>query len=381
MKNETDPKCNRNSINLDAYTDGDADILIQNVNPKFQPIFEKINYSIEEKRAIYKYLFSRKPKKLPPSMRNRIIGLYDSPADRSKRFRDGLRWCINIYVGCQHNCGYCYVNVYSQDNVGIAPHAKAGFETKLKKDIQEIKSFGIPAVPLHMSNSTDPLQEALELHHRHTLLTLQMIAEYRELFTSVVLLTKNPKILIDERYLSIITDPGTRPFTVQITCAFWRDEIRSFYEPNAPTVSDRLKTLKFLASKGVDVELRIDPLFPSSRIEESTRKHKAFPYYGIPEAQTKEDIISLIRYAKNEGAKAIIAKPLKVPISKRAQQCKNWFGIIYQDANAPNKRRVRGGSWRLPDNYQKMLFSTVSDACEDEGIKIKHCLHDVLTRN
>jgi deoxyribose-phosphate aldolase len=42
-------------------------------------------------------------------------------------------------------------------------------------------------------------------------------------------------------------------------------------------------------------------------------------HYSIPEAQTEEDIIQLVHFAKEAGAKAVIARPLKVPISKKAQ--------------------------------------------------------------
>ena len=105
--------------NLDGFNDKDCDVLIRNVGNKYMRVFDKRKYSDDEKRAIYRYLFSRRPKKLPPSLKNRLINLYDPIADRSSRFPDGLRWCINVYVGCQHNCGYCYVNGYSQESVGI----------------------------------------------------------------------------------------------------------------------------------------------------------------------------------------------------------------------------------------------------------------------
>ena len=89
-------------MQLDALNDKDCDELINNVSNKVSPVFEK--HSDDEKRAIYRYLFSRRPKKIPPSMKNRLIGLYNPMADRSNRFHDGLRWCINVYVGCEHNC-------------------------------------------------------------------------------------------------------------------------------------------------------------------------------------------------------------------------------------------------------------------------------------
>ena len=171
-----------------------------------------------------------------------------------------------------------------------------------------------------------------------------------------------------------------RPFTVQITCPYWNDAPRSFYEPKATSVHSRLEALKFLSEQGIDVELRIDPLFPSSRIEKNIRLHRPLSHYSLPEAQSEDDIANLVRFAKKSNVRAIIAKPLKVPISNRAERCKNWFGKVYMDANIRKKRTARGGSWRLPHAYQRALVSTVSDVCSQEGIPFRHCMHDVIAR-
>ena len=313
-------------------------------------------------------------------MKKRVINLYDPMANRQHKFPDGLRWCANIYVGCYHNCGYCYVNGYSQNNVGISPHPKKDFCNKALKDISDLKDFGVPAAPLHMSNSTDPLQAELEENHQHTLFALKTALSLRDLFTSIVILTKNPEILLNDEYLQVITDPKMKPFIVQTTCAFWRDDARAFYEPAAPTVKERLHAIEELASLGVDVELRIDPLFPSTCIEESIRKHKPLPGYGVPEAQTADDIKSLVKFAKEAGVSSVIVKPLKVPVSNKAQRCKDWFKTLYSDANFGSTGTVRGGSWRLTEKYQKALLSTVHDACKAADINFKHCMHDVMTR-
>ena len=142
--------------------DQKTDYLISKVESKYAPIFGAKEYSQQDKRAIYRYLFSRDPKKFPPSLKNRLIGLYDPMADRARRFPDGLRWCLNVYVGCEHNCGYCYVNGYNPESVGINPHAKGTFEQDLVRDIQDLRSLDVPPAPLHLSNSTDPLQSTLE---------------------------------------------------------------------------------------------------------------------------------------------------------------------------------------------------------------------------
>jgi len=243
-----------------------------------------------------------------------------------------------------------------------------------------LETLDVPTAPIHISNSTDPLQEKLEKQNRHTLLSLQTILKQREQFTSVTMLTKNPSLLCEDPYLSIIIRPEMRPFRIQITCPYWNDDARRFFEPNAPSVHSRLEALRFLAENGIDVDLRIDPLFPSSRIHKEIRLHAALPTYSIPEAQSYEDVINLVGFAKRFNAKTVIVNTLKIPVSNRSQRCKEWFSPIYQDAVKTNKKIVKGWSWRLPDNYQKALISTVEDICATEGIGFKHCIHDVLTR-
>ena len=208
---------------------------------------------------------------------------------------------------------------------------------------------------------------------------LQNIIDNREQFTSVVILTKNPGMLCDDSYLSIIKKPEMKPFTVQVTCAFWRDEVRRFFEPEAPSIESRLKALSFLADHGIDTELRIDPIFPSLRIDSSIAKHKPLKSYSLPEAQTHDDIVNLVRFAREARVKGVIGKTLKVPVSNRAKQCKDWFGDLYRDA-AGGKRTTRGGSWRLPESYQKALITTVLDVCNQAGIPFKHCMTDIMGR-
>jgi len=365
------------TITLDAYRETDCDDLINAVDPKVATVFG--GHSANERRAIYRYLFSRRPRKLPPSMKSRLINLYDPMADRRSKFPDGLRWCLNTYVGCVHGCGYCYVNGYSRTSVGTESHPKTGFEHKLQRDLNDLRRQGVPKAPLHLSNSTDPLQKELEEKHRHTLLALDQVAAHRDLFSSVVLLTKNPELLLETPYLDLVSSPGMQPLVVQVSCAYWRDEPRQFFEPGAPRVQDRRAAVSLLAEAGVRIELRIDPLLPSARIDATTRHHHPLPHYGIPEAQTADDLLQLVAWAKENGVEAIIGKPLKVAVSRQAARCKAWFAQLYADA-ANGKRAIRGGSWRLPPQYQQALLDSIRAICDQAGIPFKHCLRDVLTR-
>ena len=170
-----------------------------------------------------------------------------------------------------------------------------------------------------------------------------------------------------------------QPLTVQVSCAFWDDGVRVFFEPHAPPVSDRLEAVGKLTSLGLKVDLRIDPLFPSERVAPPVRKHAPLGSYGLPEAQSAEDLGSLARFAKSAGVHAVVASPLKVSISDKAQRCKDWFRQLYSDANLGEGKR-RGNKWRLPRACENALLESVREICAGEGVPVKHCLHDVLHR-
>ncbi|MFU8857311.1 MAG: hypothetical protein ACNA8S_09950 [Deferrisomatales bacterium] len=366
--------------NWDATRDQDADFLVGQVSSKYRRVFAGPEFSAAQRRAIYRYLFAGRPRKLPPSLRSRVVCLYDPLADRSSRFPDGLRWCVNVYVGCAHGCGYCYVNGYLREEVGEAARRKQAFREGFLRDIEELEGLGVPAAPLHLSNSTDPLQAALETEHRDCLFALREIACRRKRFTSITILTKNPALLCDAPYLEVVSDPGFRPLTVQVTCAFWRDEARAFYEPEAPPVAERLAAIERLAKAGVAVELRIDPLFPATDVDSAIRGHRPLSEYGLPEAQTREDLEALVEFSRSTGVQVIVAKPLKVVVRGHGAPAKNWFGQLYADAGG-GTRTMRGGTWRLPEPYQQVLLARVRQAAQGSGVSVRHCLHDLLTRS
>ncbi len=365
-------------MQLDSHRDADADRMIEALEPRHGPLFSVPGYTPADRRAILRYLFSRRPRKLPPSSRSRLIALYDPMADRRRRFPDGLRWCLNVYVGCDHACGYCYVNGYLGRNVAAGPHAKRAFLTQLDRDLRDIEALGVPVVPIHLSNSTDPLQQRLEAEYGHLQAAMSGIARRRSCFGPFVILTKNPARLVKGPYLELLG--GLAPATVQVSCAFWRDEARRFYEPDAPSVASRLRAMRALVKAGVDVELRLDPLFPASWAGEQLGVHPPLEHYGLPEAQTLQDLAGLVSAARDAGVRRVVTSPLKVPIASAGAQAKRWFAVLYRDANGGLRREQRGGSWRLPERYRRLLVHTVVDLCRSQGMAGSHCRHDLLQR-
>ena len=115
------------------------------------------------------YLYSRpRPQTRRLSARSHIVSLYDPFAAR-KDFPAGRRWCVNVYTGCAFHCKYCYTVCYIVDS--FRPRIKEGFRRLLSKDLAELRARALHSAPMHISNSTDPLQP-LERTHRHTLFLL-----------------------------------------------------------------------------------------------------------------------------------------------------------------------------------------------------------------
>ncbi len=87
---------------------------------------------------------------------------------------------------------------------------KNTFRADLVKDLDALDAYDVPPAPVHISNSTDPLQP-LELEHRHALYTFEKLAQRRCRFTTVTVLTKNPAVLTDQRYIRVLHELSRLP--------------------------------------------------------------------------------------------------------------------------------------------------------------------------
>jgi hypothetical protein len=118
---------------------------------------------LAEQQALADYFLPDSRKITLQPTRPRIIKWY-CPFAAQSSFPTGHRYCANVYVVCSHHCTYCYANAYIQGSARV----KADFGRQALMDLAELEAFDVPAAPLHLSNSTDPLQEDLEAEHGHT---------------------------------------------------------------------------------------------------------------------------------------------------------------------------------------------------------------------
>lgn len=361
--------------------------LFGRIHPKYKPAFDEFSEEQIASLALY-FLPHKSQKDVLGVTRPRVVKWYCPFADQ-KHFSSGFRYCINVYAGCSHGCKYCYANSYEPENA----KCKDGYKRKLCKDLDEIAEYGLPAGPIHLSNSTDAFQP-LELTQRLSLYTLREIAKYRRYFTSITLLTKNPTILTDPEYIDVLQSlselPADHPkkelfgkgklpaLRVEVSVAFGDEKNACFYDPGAPAIESRFKAIQTLRQNGIDVLLRIDPLLPRNPL----RNGKRLADFRLPDAQSLDELNKLVAFAAENDLFRIVYSVAKivVPRYKPMPDAMSRLKEVYDYIANGQKLIFRGGSWRLPDKLaQEHVAGPFVEICKSHGIEACFCKQNLLS--
>ena len=361
--------------------------LAGHVHPKYRPVFDALP---EQERAALAFYFlpHRSKKEMLEVTRPRVVKWYCPFADQ-RHFPSGHRYCINVYTGCSHECRYCYAKGYAKGEA----NCKDAFRTDLAKDLEALDRYDLPPAPVHISNSTDPLQP-LEAEHRHTHHALEQVAKRRHRFTTVTLLTKNPAMLMDDRYVSQLKQLNTLPtdhsryddfesggltsLRVECSLAFHSDQSRQLLDPEAPSVESRIEAMRFLRGHGIPVVLRIDPLFPRNPLSNG----KMLDDFDLPDVQPMESLERLVQFARDIGVLHVVYSVAKItrprfgeiaPVMKKIKR-------VYEHLASDQPLVFRGGSWRLPDEVaREYVVSPFFGICERNGIEAKVCKENLIS--
>ena len=365
--------------------------LLQRLDRKYAPAFERLAQEEQLRVALY-FLPHHSAKKTLTVTRPRVIKWYCPFADQMV-FPSGVRYCINVYTGCEHACRYCYVQGYSAAKITDS-HAKCKdhFRRQLLKDLDDLEKYNVACTPVHLSNSTDafgPIEEQFQ----NSLFTLEKLLQYRRRFSTITILTKNPAMLMQSPYLDTLLelsrfqpshprntffqDNNLKPLWLEVSLAFWNDKSREMLEPGAPSVSSRLEAVAQLQQAGVSVALRIDPLFPGNPL----RNGKTMNDFDLCDLQSQEDLENLVSFCERHKIGKVIYSPLKITkprtgeFTSLMQQLKRVFE--HQADNRPLD--FCGGSWRLPhDVAQDTLLTPLLQLCQEANIVAKGCKENLI---
>jgi DNA repair photolyase len=162
-------------------------------------------------------------------------------------------YVINPYVGCQHNCSYCYAHFMKRftghkEPWGQFVDVKLNAPELLKREVTRKRKDRV-----WVSGVCDPYQP-LEGKYRITRQCLEILAEND---WPVTVQTRSPLCLRD---LDILKTGKSFEVGLSVTTA--DDGIRKLFEPNAPSIKERLKALGELHQAGIRTYAMIAPILP-----------------------------------------------------------------------------------------------------------------------
>ncbi len=160
----------------------------------------------------------------------------------------GLDFALNPYVGCQHDCLYCYAPYVTKRPRAEWTRVRARMDLPqaLAKEIKGKRGV------IGLGTVTDPYQEA----ERHLLITRRCLMEIIPHGLAVSALTKSDLILRDLDLLKELQGE------VGITVTSVSDSLSREFEPGAPLPGRRLSALQQMAEAGLNAYALMGPLLP-----------------------------------------------------------------------------------------------------------------------
>lgn len=166
-----------------------------------------------------------------------------------------FEYVVNPYVGCQHNCTYCYARFMKR----FAHHSEPWGEfVDIKINAPELLLKQIKNAPpgrVWVSGVCDPYQP-LEKTYALTRRCLEILLKHG---WPVTVQTKSPLVLRD---MDLMQDKNGLEVGFSIATA--DEEIRRLFEPHTPPVSERISALEQLHGNGIKTFVMIAPLLPGA---------------------------------------------------------------------------------------------------------------------
>lgn len=164
-------------------------------------------------------------------------------------------YTINPYTGCEHACTYCYARFMKKFTGHREPwgqflDVKTNAPDLLAREIKRKKKGNV-----WMSGVCDPYQPAEEKYEL-TKQCLEILSTYN---WPVTIQTKSPLVLRD---IDLMKRGNNKKVGLSITTG--DKKMREIFEPNTPSVKDRVETLKRLHSQGIETFVMIAPLLPKA---------------------------------------------------------------------------------------------------------------------
>lgn len=160
----------------------------------------------------------------------------------------GTDWTINQYVGCEHNCLYCY----SRFMCRWKPYGKWGTWVEAKENAPELVRGKYVKGWVWMSSVSDPYQPI----EKELKLTRSVLAN----------MDKRIKLAIQSKSDLILRDIDLfkkfKDIEISLTVNSFEGKIKKLFEPFSSTHKERVNALKILKRKNLRTYAFISPIIP-----------------------------------------------------------------------------------------------------------------------
>jgi DNA repair photolyase len=200
-----------------------------------------------------------------------------------------FRWSLNPYMGCVHQCTFCYVRAFEHradrpfdDRYGTSIRVKTNVADVLRKELARAKW---EREWVAIGAATDPYQPA-EGRYRLTRACIGALGEAANPFS---IITRGPMIVRD---VDVLVE-AARHASVSVTFSIptLDDDVWQKTEPSTAHPRQRLRALKRLVDAGIKVGVGMAPILP-----------------GI--SDRPEQLAEVVRAAREAGATGVWANVL-----------------------------------------------------------------------
>jgi DNA repair photolyase len=184
----------------------------------------------------------------------------------------GLDYSLNPYVGCQHNCSYCYApNILkiNREKWGKDIGIKLNIPLILSKELKQ-KKKGI----IGISTVTDPYQP-IEKEFQLTRYCLEQLIKYD---FPIHIQTKSSIINRDIDIISKFPNPE-----IMVSIATINDEERKIFEPCSSSIKERLEILSNFSEIGIKTSVFFGPIYPTITKEDLMKILEIFIDFNVKE--------------------------------------------------------------------------------------------------
>jgi DNA repair photolyase len=255
------------------------------------------------------------------------------------------RLTANAYVGCEHDCVYCYAKWYSRKGQVTA---KINAHEILKKELKKRIEKDMPREPVCFGSISDPYQPIEQKYE----ITRKMLEVCVELSYPCFIVTKSDLVVRDKDILSSLAKQNL--VAVNFTITALDKAVLTKLEPYAPNNQRRLKAINALTKAGIRCSIYLSPVFP----------YLSEPYL--------EDFI---REASKNGAKCcsaiflkirpIVWKHVKAFLETNYPSLKSKYEELYfkhEDKDLSN--------YRLPEyTYRRRTMESIAEICKKHNLK------------